>query len=181
MVNIVRNSLLVLLAMGLGHCARAEGEEDRPRRHRHVEDTSKLLHPQVEIETTETGEKITRTGGTFIGATEVSLTELLENPSKLVKKTVQITGNVSAMCTHRRAWFAIVADDKSGRHVRVVTAPVFLVPHDAIGKTVRVEGTVEIEPIGRDRAKYLMKEHKLFIPEGATEQVTLRATAAEFR
>ena len=87
------------------------------------------------------------------------------------------------MCTHKRAWFAVVGDDKTGNHVRIFTAPNFLVPQDSIGKVAVAEGTVEIIEIPVERAKHMAKQHKLGEPEdikAPLKQVLIRATGADF-
>ena len=118
-----------------------------------------------------TGEAVTLVGAKVGGAEVVKTADLLASPRDYVGKLVRLEGNVSAMCEHRRAWFAVQADDRSGRAVRVVAAPAFLVPAGSVGKRVRTEGVVEL---GAQQSG----------SRGGTEdgnRVLLRATGAELR
>lgn len=133
---------------------------------------------------TPLGQPILHAGPDFTDVPEVAVEELLSNPDAYAGKTVQVTGDVSAMCQHRRGWFAVVAGDKSGQQLRVLTMPTFYVPAGSIGRTARAEGTVEVIEVPAQHAKHLMKEHKLGEPgevAGATmKQVILRAKSADF-
>ncbi len=125
----------------------------------------------------QTGATVLATGDKLAGAQAVSVAELLANPEAFAGKTVRLEGNVSAMCTHRRAWFSVQSDDRSGGYVRIIAAPKFLVPEGSIGKRARTEGVVEIVEVPKEQAEHYAAEHQL--PPQFKAPV-LRATGAEF-
>ena len=148
-----------------------------------AEGTTALTDDKVVTRTNEKGETITHAGAEFTEGAMVNVTELLRTPDAFAGKKVRIKGNVSAMCHHRRGWFAVVADDQSGQFIRVMTAPAFLVPADSIGKSAEAEGTVEVIEVAADHAKHIAGEHKLGDPEAITanvKQVVIRASGADF-
>ena len=123
-------------------------------------------------------------GGKPLGSSpNVSVAELLSVPDKYTGKVVRFKGDISAMCHHKRSWFAVAADDKSGRQLRVITAPAFLVPPESIGRSADVEGTVEVVELKAKFARHLDKEHKLGAePKGdaPVKQVVIRVAGADF-
>ena len=129
------------------------------------------------------GQVTLRAGKALAGAPVASIPDLLGKPDGFEGKAVRVKGHVAAMCHHRRAWFAVAGEDKSGRLLRVIASPAFLVPPGSIGRTVTVEGTVDAIEMSPGKARHLQKEHKLGLPTDATapvRQVVLRATGAEF-
>ena len=176
---------VVALALVVGGCNKAEGEGEacqHDEKSKHA--TTEVKHSAVTVKTAPTGEQVAHAGAPFSEAVSVSLTQLLDKPADFVGKKVRVRGNVSAMCTHRRGWFAVVADDKSGRSLRVITAPVFLVPQGSIGKTAEAEGTVELHEMNAKHARHMTKEHKLELPSerrgDKVQTVIIRASAADF-
>lgn len=131
----------------------------------------------AQLKDPKTGASVLAAGAKLSGVPAVSIGDLLKNPDAWSGKTVRLEGNVSAMCTHRRAWFAIQADDKSGAYVRVIAAPNFLVPEGSIGKRARTEGRVEVTEVPAEAAQHYTQEHQLAAQPKA---VLLRATGAEF-
>ncbi|MGC4063044.1 MAG: hypothetical protein QM784_00010 [Polyangiaceae bacterium] len=127
----------------------------------------------------KTGEVVTRVGASIgdqlVG---VTVTELLKRPEAFQGGLVLVEGKVTAMCGHRRAWFAVVEPAGGGAPLRVVTAPAFLVPKDAIGKTARAVGQVEIREISSAAAEHQAKDHGM---PADRRIVMLKATGAEFR
>jgi len=115
-----------------------------------------------------------RLTGTARLATVAELTGL---PESLAGATVRVEGNVSAMCGHRRSWFALQGEDKSGAAVRVLTTPAFLVPEGAIGRRARAEGVVELVDIPLETAQHYAEAHDLPVQ---TKAAVVRATGAEF-
>jgi hypothetical protein len=109
-----------------------------------------------------TGATVTTVGAKLGAAAPVKVGDLLARPREFAGKQVRVEGNVSAMCQHRRAWFAVASEDRSGNAVRVFAAPSFLVPPGSIGKKARTEGTVEVAEVG------------------GSVRVMLRASGAEF-
>ena len=130
------------------------------------------------------GRTITVAGEDLSGAPEVPVSQVLAYPQEHKGKKVLLSGNVSTMCTHRRGWFAVVGDgDQSGGQLRVLTTPAFLVPQGSVGKTVRVEGTVDTIQLSPGMARHLAKKYQIETDgkEGEpVEQAVLRATGAEF-
>jgi hypothetical protein len=106
----------------------------------------------------------------------ISVSQALKNPTAYAQKEVILEGEVTAMCSHRRAWYAIV--DGSGKApLRIIVAPQFLVPKDSMGKHSRVIGVLESNEIPEQTARHLSKDHGL--PEDLRTTI-LRAKGAEF-
>ena len=131
-----------------------------------------------------TGKSMQMVGQKLAGAPVVSVRDLLANPNAYQGKTVRLEGDVSAMCQHRRAWFAVQDDgEREGRYVRVVTAPAFLVPAGSVGRRARTEGRVSVVEVPAGSAKHYAEEHKLGDPSavrGAERRIVISAFGAEF-
>jgi hypothetical protein len=111
----------------------------------------------------KTGAPLEMVGAKLAGLAPTPVATLLGSAERFAGKTIRLEGDVSGMCTHRRKWFTVQATgDRSGQWVRVISAPAFLVPPEAVGKRVRAEGTVEL------------------VDTPAGKNVVLRATGAEF-
>ena len=170
----------------LAGCDAPGAEAEEPRRAPHDQgacETATIEHTNVDERPSPTGGTLVHVGAELGRTAVVPVADILARPEEFAGKTVQVRGQVSSMCTHRRGWFAVVTDDQSGRHLRVLTAPSFLVPEDAVGTTARAEGTIEAEELTRERADYFNKNHKLSYPEGTDgviRQAVLRATGADF-
>lgn len=146
-------------------------------------DSTRLTDDEVVERTDEKGRKVLHAGQAFTSAPVVSVAELLSKPDDYLGKVVQVEGDVSAMCHHKRGWMAVVAEDKSGRTLRVMTAPTFLVPPESIGKTARAEGKIDVIEVPAAMAKHLSAEHKLDEPQekdGKIQQVVMHASGADF-
>ncbi|MCU0689792.1 MAG: hypothetical protein MUF54_00185 [Polyangiaceae bacterium] len=132
----------------------------------------------------ETGETLTHVGNDLHDAQKVSVSELLARPETFAGKTVRVEGNVTAMCHHKRGWFAIQDHgERTGKFVRVITTPRFLVPAGSIGKKARAEGTVEVIEESAGAAQHYAEGHKLGDPnqvKGPVKRVVLRANGAAF-
>jgi len=142
-----------------------------------------IAHPESATATDASGATVTVTGTKLAGLAAVSIAELLARPEQYAGKSVRVEGSVSAMCYHRRGWFAVQEGGSGGSFVRVVTAPTFLVPEGAMGKQVRTEGVVEVTEVAEGTARHYAKDHKLGDPsavQGPVKAVILRATGAEF-
>ncbi|PKN54522.1 MAG: hypothetical protein CVU56_26125 [Deltaproteobacteria bacterium HGW-Deltaproteobacteria-14] len=142
-----------------------------------------LTNPKEEAVTRADGTPATHVGDAFTGVDKVAVSALLADPGAWRGKTISLEGDVSAMCGHMRGWFALAAEDKSGRQVRVLTAPTFLVPAGSVGRSATTEGTVEVIEIAAEHARHLAGEHKLGDPAEITanvQQVVIRARGAEF-
>jgi len=127
----------------------------------------------------KSGATVIAVGAKLTGAPVVSVAQLLAKPEDYAGKLVRLEGNVSAMCTHGRAWFSIQDNDKSGAYVRVITRPVFMVPENAIGTKARAEGLVELKEVNPATAEHFAKEHQLAAP-ATPKAVIIRAAGAEF-
>jgi len=167
-----------------GECDHAKGEgEHGEEGHSCSGDDTRLTDDEVIERTDEQGRKVLHAGKEFSKAPLVSVAELLSKPDDYMGKVVQVEGDVSAMCTHKRGWMAVVADDKSGKNLRILTAPTFLVPAESIGKTARAEGKIDVIEVPAEMATHLSSEHKLDKPQekdGKVQQVVMHATGADF-
>jgi len=135
------------------------------------------------VRTDSDGHEIVHVGQDFADASTVAVADLMANPDSYAGKVVRVQGPISAMCTHKRGWFAIAADDQSGEQLRVMTAPVFLVPEDSVGKDAVAEGTVEVIEVQEETAKHLSEEHMVGEEAeiaGPVKQVVIQATGADF-
>jgi hypothetical protein len=120
------------------------------------------------------------------GSTPVTVAQLKKEPAAYAGKTVRIDGKITALCHHRRGWFAVkdptAADEEA---IRVITVPAFLVPENAIGRQARTEGKVEVVEVPAATARYFAKGHGVGNPEAfksgqPVKQVIIRAVGAEF-
>ncbi|MBN1608417.1 MAG: DUF4920 domain-containing protein [Polyangiaceae bacterium] len=123
-------------------------------------------------------------GAALAGAKRVSVAELLAKPAGFVGQTVRLEGEVTAMCHHQRAWFAIRDDaTPASQYVRVQTRPAFLVPTGAIGKRAKAEGRVELVQVPQAMAQHYASDHGLGDPKAVTGPVqapVIIAMGAEF-
>jgi hypothetical protein len=103
-----------------------------------------IAFPETTAATDASGKPVTRAGAKLTGVPVVAVTDLLAHPDSFAGKTVRLEGNVSAMCQHRRAWFAVQGEGRPGATVQVIAAPAFLVPGNAVGMRARTEGQVEV-------------------------------------
>lgn len=123
---------------------------------------------------------VTAVGADLVAAPAVAIDELVARPEGYVGKPVRVEGEVTAMCVHRRAWFAVRA---GAANLRVLTAPAFLVPLGSTGKRARTVGTVALVEVPEEAARHYSRDHRLrdpSNPETAHRAVVLRATGAEF-
>ncbi|TNF31175.1 MAG: DUF4920 domain-containing protein [Deltaproteobacteria bacterium] len=143
-----------------------------------------LVKPDEEKVTRPDGTEALHVGHAFAGVEKVAVSALLADPAAFKGKTIALEGDVSAMCGHKRGWFAVAAEDKSGRQVRILTAPTFLVPAGSIGRSAVAEGTVEVVEIAAEHAKHLADEHQLEDPAKIktenVQRIVVRANGAEF-
>lgn len=180
--------VLITLGLTLGGCLEKGQEEGHDHGEGHGSGEGKAetaLSNPASTTRTENGKTITHVGDAFKDAKKIKVTDFLAKPDAYVGKTIQLEGDISAMCTHKRGWFAVVAEDNSGGTVRIFTKPTFLVPEGSIGKFGRAEGKVEAIEMSGKVAKYMAKEHKLGDPKKIDENAVhktyvLRATGAEF-
>jgi hypothetical protein len=182
----------ILLALAplftLAGCQTTVEEHEHPQGEActHEEDSARIEHPTVK-RTQEGGVGVLLAGESLEEAAEVpevTVAALLDSPEAYAGQRVRVTGDVSAMCHHKRGWFALVAPDQSGRNLRVLTAPTFLVPEGVIGMNASTEGVVELIEIPAEEARHYAKEHKLGDPAaitGPVKRAVIRAAGAAFR
>ncbi len=131
-----------------------------------------------------TGRNIDAVGAALTAVPTVALDDLTRQPETYAGKRVRLEGLVTAMCAHRRAWFALRSPgNDQGANVRVVTAPAFLVPSGSTGRHARTEGIVELVEVSAGAARHYSRDHRLrdpTNPETAHRAVVLRASGAEF-
>ena len=132
-----------------------------------------------------TGAAILGAGAKLVGAPPVTIGDLIAKPERYVGKTVRVSGNISAMCYHRRGWFAVQAEGRGGAAVRVITAPAFKVPENSIGKKARAEGVVSLVEVPAGAARHYAEDHQVGSPaalqdDKPVQTVIIRATGAEF-
>ncbi|MGI5863457.1 MAG: DUF4920 domain-containing protein [Myxococcales bacterium] len=132
-----------------------------------------------------TGATFLAAGARLTGAERVSIEDLMAKPERYAGKTVRVAGNISAMCHHKRGWFALQGEGRGGEVVRVITTPAFRVPENAMGKQARAEGVVEIVAVPASDARHFAVDHKVGDPAAVKDDkpvksVVIRATGAEF-
>jgi hypothetical protein len=125
----------------------------------------------------KTGQSRTKVGQAIdLTKKRISVSQALKNPMEYGQQEVLLEGEVTAMCSHRRAWYAIM-DGSEKTPLRIIVAPQFLVPKDSMGRHSRVVGVLESNEIPEQTARHLSKDHGL--PEDLRTTV-LRAKGAEF-
>jgi len=162
-----------------GQCACGEQAESAARECGQRESATPVPD-KVEERRDPAGHMVAHVGGELTDAPLLTVADAVSRAPELSGKLVRLEGNVSAMCHHERAWFAIVGNDQSGATLRVLTAPTFLVPPESIGKQVRVEGRLETIEVDAEKAKHLSDKHQLPAAGSAGQQTVMRATGAEF-
>jgi hypothetical protein len=114
----------------------------------------------------------------------VALDDIAARPEAYAGRRVALEGQVTAMCVHRRSWFALRdPGNVQGANVRVITAPAFLVPRGSSGRRARTEGVVELVDVPAEAARHYSRDHRLrgpSHPETAHRAAVLRASGAEF-
>jgi|GEM_PF-625407 len=171
------------IGCGKEECGSAKKDEEHVEAGCEDVAADELIKPDEETVKRADGTEATHVGHAFDGVEKVAVSALLADPSAYKGKTVALEGDVSAMCGHKRGWFAVAAEDKSGRQVRILTAPTFLVPAGSVGRSAVAEGTVEVIEVAAKHAKHLAEEHKLGEADKITanvQQVIVRARGAEF-
>ena len=172
--------LALAASAALVHCSRSHDEHDAAEAH--TPPSSELTSDQRSVVERPDGKQATHVGEPFVTAPQVTLAELLAAPQRYVGQTIEVEGDVAAMCHHRRAWLALVGDDQSGRNLQVWTVPVFLVPDGAIGKRAVAQGSVEVLEVSGAQERHMASEHQLEAPAPEAvviKKVVLRARAIE--
>lgn len=130
------------------------------------------------------GRALEAVGEPLKGVPSVRVRELLDRPMHYAGRAVRVEGDVSAMCHHKRRWFAVQDQgERGGRYLRVLAAPAFLVPAGSIGKEVRAEGVVEVVEVPAAALRHQATQHGLGAagdPSAPQQQVVVRAAGAEF-
>jgi hypothetical protein len=123
-------------------------------------------------------------GAALAGVHRVTVAELVAKPRDFMGRAVRVEGEVTAMCHHQRAWFAVKDDGPTaGKYIRVQATPAFLVPAGVIGKHVKAEGRVELVQVPEATARHYAADQRLGDPKtvnGPVEAPVIIATGAEF-
>jgi hypothetical protein len=128
---------------------------------------------------------VVKLGQALAGAKEVALADLFKDPAAWEGKTVRVSGQVKDFCSHRRAWFGVVAQEGQ-LMLRVFAAPRFQAPADCLGKTATAEGKVEVLTMKPEAVQHYAKEHKFLTKEEIEsgqpiKRPIVRAFGAEFK
>lgn len=128
---------------------------------------------------------VEKLGVRLVMSEQTSVADLLAHPKKYEGKTVRVAGEVEDFCHHRRAWFAISADDGEGM-IRVFAVPKFRAPADCKGKHAVAEGKVEVRTLTPEQVEHFGKEHVFLkgvkVEEGKpVYRPVIMALGAEFR
>jgi len=112
--------------------------------------------------------------------------ELVTSPERFAGQQVRIAGEVKGFCHHARSWFALDIPGAHPPYLRLITAPRFLVPADAMGAHVEAMGVVEVQQVPRGQAAHYEEEHRLGArgddaPGDTVARVVIQATGARFR
>jgi hypothetical protein len=129
--------------------------------------------------------QVVKLGKALAGAEEVAVADLLKDPAAWKGKTVRVSGVVKDFCSHRRAWFGVIAKDGQ-RMLRVFTAPRFQVPADCQGRTATAEGKVEVITMEPEAMQHYAEQHKFLTKEEIEsgkpiKRPLVRAFGAEFK
>jgi len=124
-------------------------------------------------------------GRQLAGAEQATVAQLQQDPEAWAGKTVQLEGEVTDMCVHRRSWFGIAAADGK-KVVRVLTSRAgFRVPPGAVGCKAKAEGRVKVITLDPEELAHYRKVHKFVSDEEiasgeSVRQPVVLATGAEF-
>jgi hypothetical protein len=118
-------------------------------------------------------------------ADAVPVEDVLADPSVYQGRYVRLVGNVKKVCTRKGCWLEMA--DGSTRQPLFVkfTCPIDgrLIPMEAVGRPVTVEGTVMVKEISEEDARHLKEESGATPAEvakikGPQRQVTLESPGA---
>ncbi len=101
------------------------------------------------------GEKMTLSGWKTIKVADV-----LKNPDRYAGQRIRVEGVVDTVCAHKGCWINMTQPGGSEPLFVKFTCPVEgrLIPMDAVGKTVTVEGELEIKMIPEDEARHYAED-----------------------
>ena len=122
--------------------------------------------------------------GAAIGTSDkVSLNAVLKSPEKFAGKTVLVEGVVVRSCKTEGCW-AEVAENKDSRSVRVtMKGHSFFIPLASAGSLARVEGTVSVKTLTKEKVDHLFKEDGAKFEnrnaDGTVTEVSFEATGIE--
>ena len=117
-------------------------------------------------------------------AEPMSVDSLLENAPDLDGDYVRVTGEVVDVCVKKGCWLKMAGADEQEVFVKF-TCPIegHLIPMEAVGHSVVVEGTVAVETVSEDEARHLAEDagktaEEIAEIKGDRVQVRLRSPAA---
>lgn len=114
----------------------------------------------------------------------VTLAEIEKDPEAFTGKRVRVEGRVEKVCQKKGCWLALT-DDSGAEPVRVVMKDhAFFVPTDCVGKSVAVEGSVELREVSVEEQAHLAKDEGQEVDASTLKprrEVSIVATGVELR
>lgn len=114
-------------------------------------------------------------GDRITAADEVTLADIVADPTKFADKTVKTTGTVQAVCQKAGCWMEI-GDSEKRAHIKMA-GHAFLVPKSASGHRAIVQGTVKG---GEPQNECGSKDSCGGTANGAIAKIEIVATGVEF-
>jgi hypothetical protein len=124
--------------------------------------------------------------GAPIGRSEkVSLSKVLENPSKFAGKTVRVEGVIVRSCKMEGCW-AELAPSATAKSVRVnMKDHAFFIPLQSAGAAARAEGVFSIKTLTKEHVDHLINEDGAKFDnrnaDGTVSEISFEATGIELR
>ncbi|MBK8914751.1 MAG: DUF4920 domain-containing protein [Phycisphaerales bacterium] len=112
-------------------------------------------HEQSSLDQQHFGEKMT-----LADSKTVPIRTVLASPDKYKDKPIRVSAVVREVCLHKGCWIRMADGDKGdGLFVKFV-CPIEgrLIPTEAVGKPVIVEGTLVVEMVDEDEARHIAEE-----------------------
>jgi hypothetical protein len=120
----------------------------------HYDHDKKADAAKVETSTIVRGEKLQN-------LKNIELASILKTPTDFDGKSVHVEGTVRKACEKKGCWMELASAEKDGPAVRVTFKDyAFFVPLDSAGSKVKVEGSVKVAELSKEKAEH-------FIAEGA--------------
>jgi hypothetical protein len=118
----------------------------------------------------------------------VDVARVIENPTKYEGKRIRVAGVIDTVCAHKGCWINMTQPGGGEALFVKFTCPVEgrLIPLDAVGKEVVVEGELEIKMIPEDEARHYAEDAGKSKEEiakivGPQKTLKLNSPAAEVR
>lgn len=116
---------------------------------------------------------------------KVSLNKVLADPAKFAGQTVRIEGVVVRSCKNEGCW-AEVAENKDSKSIRInMKGHAFFIPLQSAGALARVEGTVMVKTISKEKVDHMIKDDgakfEKLNSDGTANEVSFEATGIELK